>query len=267
MLALLDFYRSRFKISFAVQVQYRAELLIWLLGMVLTPVIYLVVWSTVSKAQGGSVQGYTPEGFAAYFIVTMMVNFVTFDWHMWDYEYRIREGGFSPLLLKPIHPIHNDLAENITYKSLTMIVMLPAAIVLAVIFNAKMDLTAQRVALFVPALILAFALRWFVEWTMALAAFWTTRTLAINRVYFAISFFLAGRMAPLKLLPAPLRTAAEWLPFRWMIAFPSELLLGEVDPQAAAQGMLSQLAWIVVSFVVMLVVWKRAVRQYAGVGA
>src|SRR6202044_193300 len=134
--------------------------------------------------------------------------------------YRVREGGFSPLLLKPIHPIHNDLAENIIYKTLTMIVMLPAAIALTFIFDANIHPTLQNLALFIPALILAFMLRFMVEWTAALAAFWTTRTLAINRVYFAVSFFLAGRMSPLKLLPKSLRIASDWLPFRWMIAFP-----------------------------------------------
>ena len=267
MLALLDVYRAQFKITFAVQTQYRAELLIWLIGMVLNPVIYLVVWSTISKEHGGAVEGYSAGDFAAYFIVTMMVNFVTFDWHMWDYEYRVREGGFSPMLLKPIHPIHNDLAENLTYKTITMIVMLPAAVVLAIVFNATIHPTAQAIILFVPALVLAFMLRWFVEWTAALAAFWTTRTLAINRVYFALSFFLAGRMSPLKLLPRPFRIAAEWMPFRWMIAFPSEILLGNVDPDAAARGMLSQASWTAASFLIMIVVWRRAVRRYSGVGA
>src|ERR1044072_2576397 len=93
MLALLDVYRSQFRITFAVQMQYRAALLIWLSGLILSPVVYLVVWSTVSKAQGGSVEGYSAGDFAAYFITTMMVNFVAFDWHMWDYEYRVREAG------------------------------------------------------------------------------------------------------------------------------------------------------------------------------
>jgi len=267
LLALLDFYRAQFRITFAVQMQYRAELLIWLIGMILNPVIYLVVWSTVSKAHGGSVDGYSAGDFAAYFIVTMMVNFVTFDWHMWDYEYRVREGGFSPMLLKPIHPMHNDLAENLTYKTITMIVMIPAAVALIVIFDAHVRFTPQTLTLFIPALILAFMLRWLVEWTAALAAFWTTRTLAINRVYFAVSFFLGGRMSPLKLLPKPLRTAADWLPFRWMIAFPSEILIGDVDAGAAAYGMLSQCLWIVASFIVMMVIWRRAVRRYSGVGA
>src|SRR5205814_1405455 len=100
---------------------------------------------------------------------------------------------------------------------------------------------------------------WLVEWTAALAAFWTTRTLAINRVYFAVSFFLGGRMSPLKLLPGKLRLTADWLPFKWMISFPSEVLLGNVDANAAAYGMLTQCLWIAGSFIVMTLVWRRAV--------
>ena len=46
-----DIYRTLFKIELAVMFQYRAAVVIWLIGLVLQPVIYLVVWLTVAKAQ------------------------------------------------------------------------------------------------------------------------------------------------------------------------------------------------------------------------
>ena len=199
---LLNIYRAQFKITFATQLQYRAELLIWLLGMVLEPVIYLVVWSAVSKSHGGEIDGFAPRDFAAYFIITMMVNFLTFDWHMWEFEFRIKDGGFSPLLLRPVHPIHADLASNITYKILMLAVMLPVAAVLALVFDAPIHPDGQTAVLFLAALFLAFVLRSMFEWTMALAGFWFTRMLArSNRVYYSIIIFLSGRMAPVALLP------------------------------------------------------------------
>ena len=39
-------------------------------------------------------------------------------------------------------------------------------------------------------------------------------------------FVFAGQVAPTALLPGGLRTAAEWLPFRYMLGFPIEVLLG-----------------------------------------
>jgi ABC-2 type transport system permease protein len=73
MRALIEYYRAQFKTTIALQLQYRVSLIIWLIGGVLQPLIYLVVWTTVAGASGGSVGGYTAQDFAAYFIVLMLV--------------------------------------------------------------------------------------------------------------------------------------------------------------------------------------------------
>ncbi|HEU5327185.1 MAG TPA: hypothetical protein VFU78_03775, partial [Thermomicrobiales bacterium] len=82
MKALLAVYQAQFRVTFATQLQYRASALIWLLGTVLEPVIYLVIWSTVARASGGSVGSYSVAGFAGYYLVLMLVNHITFTWIM-----------------------------------------------------------------------------------------------------------------------------------------------------------------------------------------
>ena len=58
MSGLAGVYQQQMKTSFAAMLQYRAALVIWLISQVLDPVIYLVVWSTVTAASGGEVGGY-----------------------------------------------------------------------------------------------------------------------------------------------------------------------------------------------------------------
>ena len=100
---------------------------IWMIGRILEPIIYLTVWTTVAHARGGSVGSYTPADFAAYYIVLMLVNQFTFSWIMHIYDFRIRQGELSNFLLKPIHPIHADIAENIAYKVMTALIIFPTA--------------------------------------------------------------------------------------------------------------------------------------------
>ena len=111
---LVDLYIQQFRTSFASVLQYRASLVIWLIGHVLEPLIYLVVWSVVSHSSGGSVGGFTAREFAAYFIVLMLVNHASYTWIMYEYEYRVRHGTLSFALLRPVHPIHSDIADNVT---------------------------------------------------------------------------------------------------------------------------------------------------------
>ncbi|CAA9578990.1 MAG: hypothetical protein AVDCRST_MAG18-2888 [uncultured Thermomicrobiales bacterium] len=264
---LLAVYHANFRVTIATQLQYRASLAIWLLGTVLEPTIYLVVWRTIAQSGGGAVGGYSAADFAAYFLILMIVNHLTFSWIMWEYEYRIRQGQFSPLLLRPIHPIHKDIADNIAYKLVILPVLLPAAALLAITFGADFNPAPWALLAFVPALLLAFLVRFLTEWTLATSAFWTTRTGAVNQMYFVVSLFLSGQVAPLDLLPAPIRIAAAILPFRWTVYFPVELALGRLTPQETLLGLAAQAGWLVVSLLLFRTVWHIGVQRYSGVGA
>ena len=267
MSALLEAYQAQLKLTFAVQMQYRASLVIWLVGMILEPTVYLVVWSTVARGQGGAVGGFDPRDFAAYFITVMLVNHWTFTWLMHEFEYSVRMGQLSPALLRPLHPMHLHVADNIVYKALTSLVMVPAALVLAWAFDARFEPLPWALALAVPALLLSFVARLLLGSALAFAAFWTTRVLAINEMYFLTSWFLSGLMAPLALLPPVVQTAAAMLPFRWLVAFPAELILGRLTVEQAAQGLLMQLIWAVAIYGLFTLLWREGVKQYSAVGA
>lgn len=260
-------YWEHFKVWTAVQLQYRVAMVIWLLGLVLEPVIFLVVWVNVAQANGGAVGGYDRAGFAAYFIATMVVNHLCFNWHMWEYDYLIRQGKLSPRLLRPLHPIHADIAENLSYKTITLIVIIPTVAVLIWLFQPAWQPVPWSLLAFVPGVIMAFLIQFFLGWALAMAAFWTTRVNAINRMYFLGKLFFSGQIAPLTLLPPFLQTLASFLPFPWMIYFPVQLLLGTLSPQEAGQGLLVQLVWVVVGLTAVKLVWQAGVKRYAAFGA
>ncbi|MBP1767013.1 MAG: hypothetical protein H6P98_1128 [Candidatus Aminicenantes bacterium] len=267
MRGLAGIYAQQFKVTMASFIQYRAALVIWLIGHVLEPLIYLVVWSTVSRSAGGSVGGFTAADFAAYFIVLMIVNHMTYTWIMYEYEYRVRQGTFSPDLLRPVHPIHSDIADNLTSKLITLPGMLVIAVSLGFIFRPALHTVLWAIAAFIPVVLLAFAVRFVIEWTLALAAFWTIRTSALNQMYFMAMLFFSGQIAPLELLPHPLRVIAFVLPFRWTIGFPTELLLGRLTPTQTLTGMGMQAAWLAAGLVLMRVVWRAGLKVYSAVGA
>jgi ABC-2 type transport system permease protein len=264
---LVGLYGAKFRTEIALQLAYRGALVIWLIGIVLEPIVSLVVWTTVANGQGGAVGGFTAGEFAAYFTILMIVNQLTVTWHFWFFEWRVRNGYFSPLLLLPVHPIHSDIAENLTFKMLTATIVVPVAIFLVVAFGATFHTQPWHVAAFVPALLLAMALRFVLEWTLGAAAFWITRTGAFNQAYTVVMLFLSGFIAPLALFPATIQTVAALLPFRWMVAFPVEVALGRLAPGAVVLGFAAQAAWIAVVLVVMRIVWAAGTRRYSAVGA
>ncbi|RMG90080.1 MAG: ABC transporter permease [Chloroflexi bacterium] len=267
MFELAGIYKAHFKTWTAVQLQYRVAMIIWLIGLVIEPVTYLVVWTTVARNGGGTVGGYSAGDLAAWFIASMVVNHLTFTWHMWEYDYIIRQGLLSPRLLRPLHPIHSDLAENLAYKTITLIVIIPTTIALILIFRPTLNPPLWSLLAFFPALAMAFFVQFMIGWAVAMTAFWTTRVEAINRVYFLGKLFLAGQIAPLSLLPPALQTLAAILPYRWMLAFPIELLTGQLSPAAAGRGLLIQVLWVIGGAILARTVWRLGIRRYAAFGA
>ena len=246
--------------------QYRVQQGMELIGLLVESLIYLVVWTTVAEARGGEVGGYSTGEIAGYFIAWMFVRNITTGWSPWAMEGRIRRGDFNSLLLRPIHPIFTDTSDMLASKTVAMITVIPTMFMLALLFEPKFELIPWSLLGLIPALILAFLLRYVLMYAMALTAFWTTRVSALFDLWYAVEFFFSGRIAPLTVLPEWAQEVANYLPFQWMFYFPLELLLGRSSPDAMVRGFLIQGAWLIAMIVLIRFVWSRAVRQYAAVG-
>ena len=260
------YYRGRFAVAFAANLAYRGAVAIWIFTTLIQPLVYIAIWRTV--AGSGEIAGYTAGQFVAYFLVMMVVDHLTFIWHMFEFEWRIRTGAFSPPLMRPIHPIHNDVCENLSYKLIGLVGVLPAAVLIGLAFSA--DLSSVRVATVAPflvALVLAMVLRFVLEWCLALAAFWLTKTTAINSLFFALTTFFGGLFAPLSVLPGWMQTVAAWTPFPWSLAFPVEVFLGRRTGGEVWLGYAVQLGWIALAVTALSLLWRRATRRYSAVGA
>src|SRR5688500_13159796 len=257
----------QYRTQLALQLHYRAMHVVWLLWFVLKPVLYLTVWSAVVHSSGGPVGGLAPEGFAAYFIAVMWVVHLTFNGAFAYFEGRVRRGDLSPLLLRPVHPIVGDVAENLAYKTHTTPMLALATAILVLTFAPRLESPLWALAASVPALLLAFVVRFVTTWTVALAAFWLTRTQALAQAYLLVLLFLGGEAAPLALMPDWMQIAAWLTPFPWMLAFPAELLVGRLSPEQALAGLAMQLLWTGLSLVLAWVCWRAALRRHTAVGA
>ena len=151
------------------------------------------------RSQGGSVGGYTAETFAAYYIVWTLVRNMNIVFTPFGWEERIREGTLSGQLVRPMHPIHYDLGFFAGWKVVVIVLWLPIAAVLTLIFDPELDPRPQQIAVFFVAIWGAYLIRSFLLWMLGMVTFWTTRVSALFEVYFAAELLLSGRVLPLAL--------------------------------------------------------------------
>jgi ABC-2 type transport system permease protein len=264
--SLLDFYLTAIRTAISSQFQYRVAHYFYMLGMVAEPVIYLVVWTTIANTHGGSVNGITAGQFAAYYIVWTLVRNMNVVFGAPYWEWRIREGELSGQLLRPLHPINYDLAWFAGSKVVNVILWIPIAAALVAIFHPTLDPSALQIVVFFVAIWGAYFLRTFIQSTIGMLNFWTTRGAAVFDLYMTAELLLSGRLVPLKLMPGWAQTLANFFPFKWTFFFPIESLVGNLSTEALLLGLAAQVGWIAGCVLLFRFAWRAAIKRFSAVG-
>lgn len=254
--------RTFLSVYYAYMVEYRAELILWVLSGSL-PLILMGVW--IEAAQGGQF-GLKPVDFARYFISAFIARQLTVVWVVWEFEREVVEGRLSPRLLQPIDPVWHHVASHLSER----LARLPFTLLLIALFfvlypQAFWVPSLSQLLLFVLAIALAFVLRFLIQYTFALFAFWTERASAVEQFWMLFFLFLSGLIAPLDVFPPLVRQLALWTPFPYLVYFPAALLVGL--PVNTGQGLLLILGWAALFFGLNRWLWRRGLKQYSGMGA
>ena len=262
----LDFYLASMRVSILQQIQYSVANYFYMIGMITEPVIYLVVWSTIAEQQGGMVGGYTPGTFAAYYIVWTLVRNMNIVFTPFGWEWRIREGMLSAELLRPMHPIHWDIAYFAGWKFVVILLWLPLAAFLSWVFKPTFDISPLEVLVFFLAIWGAYLIRTMLLSLLGMITFWTTRVSAIFELYFGLELILSGRLVPMTLMPGWVQSLSNYLPFKWTFFFPIEALVGTMTSQQLWMGVGMQVLWIIIGASLLNLAWRAAIKQFSAVG-
>ncbi len=264
--SLLDFYLVRGRTMIQSQLQYRVATYFWMIGMLAEPVVYLVVWTTIAEQHGGSINGVTTGEFAAYYIVWTLVRNMNIVFTPFGWEERLREGELSAALLRPLHPLHDDLAAFAGWKPVVILMWLPVAAALWIAFEPVLDPTLLELVVFFFAIWGAYLIRTMFLSTLGMITFWTTRVSAIFEIFIAAELLLSGRLVPMEVMPDWVQDVAGFLPFQWSFYFPIQSLVGDLTTRELLGGLAMQAFRFAVLTGITLFVWRFAVRRYSAVG-
>ncbi|MCW6039009.1 ABC-2 family transporter protein [Spirulina subsalsa FACHB-351] len=249
-------------VYYAYMVEYRAELLFWVLSGSL-PIILMGVW--IEAAQGGQFM-LDSLTFARYFIMVFIVRQFTLVWVIWEFEKEVVQGKLSLKLLQPIDPVWHHVAAHLSER----LARLPFVVALIVLFfwlypQAMWRMSVGQIVLGCLATGLAFSLRFLLQYTLAILAFWTERASALEDLFFLFYLFLSGYLAPLEVFPPLMQEIAQWTPFPYLLYFPVALFVGL--PVSVGRGFLTLLVWGVVLLILNRWLWRKGLRKYSGMGA
>ena len=247
---------------YAHMLEYRAEIFLWALSNSL-PIILMGVW--IQASSEGNFE-FTPQQFARYFFSVFIVRQLTTIWVIWEFEREIVEGKLSLRLLQPLDPVWHHVARHLAEKMTRIpLIALFCGLFFVLYPDAAWIPQVSNIFLGLIAIALAFILRFAIQYTFAMLAFWTERASAIQQFWFLFYVFLSGTIAPLEVFPDAVRQIVEWTPFPYMMYFPAILLMGL--PVDFSRSILIMFGWTIIFIVLNRWLWRKGLKQYSGMGA
>lgn len=244
--------------------QHRSFFFILAFSWMIQPLVFMFVWA--AAAGDGALAGLSRGEITAYYLALIPVNQLTYAQTNWTVGDLIRGGQMSRLLLYPMSPLYNTIATEMAGKVVYMTFVVPITVLLALWLKPDFHVTAVSLSAFIPALLMAWLLRFLWGYLLALLAFWMTRADGLLALQDALVFLLGGQVAPTVLLLDRLQLASVLLPFRYMAAFPVEVLTGMTGGQQLWQGFAGQGFWLLVALGLYQVLWRYGLRRYTAVG-
>jgi ABC-2 type transport system permease protein len=257
-------YPTLLRVGLSEVVAYRAEFLVWILTTNM-PLVMLAIWHAV--AADGPVGRFDQREFTAYYLAVLAVRLLTSTWVVWQMSMEIRDGTLSAKLLRPVHPLVAYSAEHLAAVPMRALVVSP---IVAILIYAAGDRLAVHdpllLAVFLASLIGAWLLIFFTMVLLAALAFFMESALGLFELWLGVHAIFSGYLVPMQVLPHWIRGATRVLPFRYMLGFPVETLIGLESHATALRELGGQWAYVAIFFALALLVWRAGVRRFAAYG-
>lgn len=256
------------KVGFAEAAAYRTEMIVWVLSTTM-PLVMMLLWTSiadVAPVMGQAGASWSSSTFVGYFLCVFIVRQLVAAWAAWEINFEVRQGTLALRLLRPLHPLIAFATSNLAYLPMRTLVTLPVAIFLVATHRDSLSSDWRLWALFPFTVFGAWLINFLVNVAVGALSFSVDSSLRVMDLWFALFFVFSGYLVPLDFFPQWLRDVSAWLPFRYVLSLPVELMTGKVTFDEALGLVLRQVAFISGLAVLAGTMWTRGVSRFQAFG-
>lgn len=262
-------YSQSFLLGIQNAMEYRANFLLSMVSAVFPIFIQFFLWSSIYQGDVTQViNGYTFYQIIAYTVMASIISRLIRTGFEYDINDDIKNGGLNKYLVKPVDYFTYRLSCFLGQKLMQTLFLLLviAGVLMFLVIKFGFILTIPQVVLFILSLLLAFVLNFMIFFTVAMIAFWLFEIGFLFEAIRIIIIMLSGGIFPLDIFGDKAALILSYLPFKYTINFPVELLNGRLGSGKEIQGFMLQLVWVVVFAFLSKLFWKAGNKRYVAVG-
>lgn len=262
-------YKCALMLGIQNAMEYRSNFFLNMISALFPIFIQFFLWTSIySGNPKGIINGYTYNQIIVY---TIMANIVSrlvrtgFEYEVGD---DIKNGGLNKFIIKPIdYSIYKFccfIGQKLIHLLMMVIVISGLLIFLAVKFGSTFE--PFHIFLFFGSLLLAFILNFTIFFAISTSAFWLFEIGFLFEAVRIIIIFLSGGIFPLDIFGKSATLILNYLPFKYTINFPVEILNGRLSLTLGLQGIFIQIIWIILFAILARLLWRTGTKRYVAVG-
>ncbi len=265
----LEKYWITFAMGFETALEYRVNFAISLISAAYPIFIQTFLWTAIYGGTDESeLFGYTYHQIIAYtFLAGLVARIVRtgFEYEIMD---DVKNGRFSKFLVQPVGYFPYRLANFFGQKipSTGMILVILAVTLVGLGAFGAITLHLGRIALFLAIMVLAMTLNFLIFYCISAIAFWIVEIGFLFEGFRIVIVLLSGGIFPLEVFGRHFVAITNFLPFKYTVNYPINVLSGKIAGDEIALGVVVQCLWIAACIVLADRMWRAGSKRYIAVG-
>jgi ABC-2 type transport system permease protein len=174
---------------------------------------------------------------------------------------------FSIQLARPFPIYWHFMAQNLSWRVGKLILFAPFLLIyLFAYWKFLGDVPLHFSPEFFLSMFMAHLLSYHIAFAIAMIALWTTEFHSVFGLYYFPENFLSGRVVPLAALPVWAAVVGDFMPFRFTVSMPTEILMGRLGGGEMWNAFALQAAWTVGFYFIGKWLFDKGIKQYTGFG-
>ena len=260
-------YLQIMKGTWAEYMIYRLNFVLWRVRVVMQLLVtYFLWWALFSQRE--TLFGYTQSAILTYILLSSLVRTFVLGPTTMDIGGLINQGNLSNYLLRPMSFFRYYMARDSADKLINAAFAVVETVLLFLILRPPIFIQTNIPVLLLAflAVFLAMILYFFFSILLGFLGFWTPDIWGPRFLSFVLMEFFTGSLFPLDILPKPLFTLSQMLPFSYFIYFPLKIYLGQLSLGTILQGFGIASLWVGGLWYITFAVWRRGLRVYTAEG-
>lgn len=258
-------YLSYFKLKFKTGLQYKAAAIAGMSTQFFFGIIYVSVYIAFYNSDSSNLP-MPLDQLVSFLWLNQCFFALIFMWYKdKDILNLIKKGNIAYELCRPqdlyFMWYFKILGERLSSVVLRFLPVMIIALLLPSPYNLDLTITIPRLLLFLLSLILSSILVVAIILLFHIICLYTLDEKGIVNMFMVMTDILSGLVLPIPFFPNFLQKICNILPFRYVSDFPFRLYVGNVSLLNGINGVIIQIIWIIILFIIGKTLMNNALKK------